>query len=377
MALSVVVAPDSFKGSLSAASAARAIAHGWASVRPGDTVTLCPQADGGEGTLDAIEAATPHAVRHSAGLVTGPDGQPTPGEWLLLDGGVAVVELAQCSGLPLMAGLDAAGATTRGFGEVIAAALDAGATSLVLALGGSASTDGGTGALAALGLRLADAAGRPLPDGGAALSSLATLDTTALRTPPPGGVALLTDVTSPLLGPTGAARVFGPQKGATPAVVERLDDALARLAEMVGTATTTPGSGAAGGTAYGFSAVWGAAIRPGAEYIAKLSGLDERVASADVVILGEGRFDEQSLAGKVASHVLAMAGDHGTMPVLIAGQVSTGVSAASGTLAWSLALTDLAGSADAAIAAPERWLHDAGARAARELGSRLEPNVSS
>ena len=123
MALSVVVAPDSFKGSLAAAPAARAIAAGWLSVRPGDDVRVAPQADGGEGTLDAIEAATPGSVRRSAGLVTGPDGRPTPGEWLLLDGGVAVVELAQCSGLPLMRKLDATGATSRGLGEVVRAAL--------------------------------------------------------------------------------------------------------------------------------------------------------------------------------------------------------------------------------------------------------------
>ena len=377
MALSVVVAPDSFKGSLAAGAAARAIALGWSSLRPDDTVTISPQADGGEGTLDAIEAAVPGAARQSAGLVTGPDGRPTPGEWLRLDGDVAVVELAQCSGLPLMGALDPAGATTRGFGEVIAAALDDGATSLVLALGGSASTDGGTGALAALGLGLADAAGVPLSDGGGALSSLVFLETGSLRAAPVGGVTLLTDVTSPLLGPAGAARVFGPQKGATPVQVEALDSALARFAGIVGAEPSVPGSGAAGGTAYGFASLWGATIRPGAEYLASLAGLDQQVADADVVILGEGRFDEQSLAGKVASHVLAVAGDQGTTPGIIAGLVEARVSTASGTPIWSIALVDLAGSVEAALTEPERWLREAGARAALELGCALEPNVSS
>ncbi|MBU1588354.1 MAG: glycerate kinase, partial [Actinobacteria bacterium] len=152
----VVIAPDSFKGSLSAREVAEAIAAGWRAVRPDDELVLVPQADGGEGTLDAVEASVPGAVRCSAGSVTGPDGRPTPGEWLQLPDGTAVVELAQPSGLPLMRELDALGATTRGLGQVIRAALEAGATSLVIGLGGSASTDAAAGALAELGLVLLD-----------------------------------------------------------------------------------------------------------------------------------------------------------------------------------------------------------------------------
>jgi len=355
---SVLIAPDSFKGTVHAAAAAAAIARGWLSARPGDHATLLPQADGGEGTLDAIEAAVPGARRRLVGNVTGPDGRPTAGEWLELPGGVAVVELAQTSGLPLMRELDVGAATTRGLGEVIWSALDSGATTLLIGLGGSASTDAGTGALAALGLRLLDAAGRELPDGGAALAQLASLDRTGLLPPPPGGVTLLTDVTAPLLGPTGAAAVFAPQKGATPADVERLERALVTAAALMRLDPAGPGLGAAGGTAYGFVAEWGARVVSGADHIAELSGLDERIADADVLVTGEGRFDEQSLTGKVVGQILGRAARHGVATIVIAGAVEASAPG------HSESLSELAGSAAAAMADPAHWLEVAGARAA-------------
>lgn len=353
----VVIAPDSFKGSLGAEDVAEAIAAGWLPGRPGDELTLLPQADGGEGTLDAIEASIPGAERHSAGAVTGPDGRAARGEWLQLPDGTAVVELAQASGLPLMAAPDAARATTRGTGEVIRRALEGGASSLVLALGGSASTDGGAGALAALGLGLLDLRGRPLADGGAALASLERIDRSALLPPPAGGVTLLTDVTNPLLGPTGAARTFGPQKGASAAECAELDAALARWARLLGGDPDAPGAGAAGGTAYGFATLWRARIEPGAPRIAQLTGLVSAVASADLVITGEGRFDFQSRAGKVVGHVLGL---HPRV-IVIAGSI------AAPTPGWSASLTELAGSVDDAMAHPDRWLREAGALAAREV----------
>jgi len=328
----IVIAPDSFKGSLAASLVASAIADGWRSVRPDDELLLIPQADGGEGTLDAIEAAVPGAARRSAGLVTGPDGRPTPGEWLSLPDEVAVVELAQASGLPLMDSLDPMGAQTRGMGEVIRAAILDGAESLVVALGGSASTDGGRGALEALGWP-------------------------SLILPPPGGVILLTDVTAPLLGPTGAAAVFGPQKGASPAQVAELDARLSRWADRLGGDPAAPGAGAAGGTAYGLATAWGAAIRPGASYIADLTGATSAIAGADLLITGEGRFDDQSLGGKVVGSLIAQA----DIPVaIIAGQLAA---AAPG---WAASLVELAGSVDAAMGDPVRWLRAAGAKAARE-----------
>ncbi|MEU2616532.1 glycerate kinase, partial [Micromonospora sp. NPDC007271] len=181
----VVVAPDSFKGSLTAEDAARALARGWLARRPGDDVRLLPLADGGEGTVDAFAAALPDAQRRTV-TVPGPDGRAVTAAWLLLPDGTAVLELAQSSGLPLMAAADPLGAHTYGLGAVARAALDAGATRLVVGLGGSASTDGGTGALRALGLRLRDARGRDLPLGGAALADLAEIDATGLLPAPPG-----------------------------------------------------------------------------------------------------------------------------------------------------------------------------------------------
>jgi len=366
MSPSIVIAPDSFKGSLSAREVADAIAAGWRTVSPGDDLTLVPQADGGEGTLDAIEAAVAGSVRRSAGPVTGPDGRPVPGEWLQLPSGAAVVELAQCCGLPLMARPDALGASTRGLGEVIRAALGAGATSLVIGLGGSASTDGASGALSALGLDMADAAGSPLTDGGAALAQLAAVDRSRLVPPPAGGVTLLTDVTAPLLGETGAAAVFAPQKGATPADVALLDGALARYAQVLGGDVGQPGSGAAGGAGFGFVSAWGATVESGADYLAVLSGLGAAIDGADVLLLGEGRFDSQSLGGKVVGQLLQRAEERAVRTGVIAGQVTT-TATSGGEPVWSVALVDLAGSVEAAIAEPEHWLRDAGAAAARHF----------
>lgn len=361
----VVIAPDSFKGSLPAAEVAAAIADGWRSVRPDDSLVLLPQADGGEGTLDAVAAAVPGAKRIPAGPVTGPDGRPVPGEWLRLPDGTAVVELAQCAGLPLMATLDPMGATTRGLGEVIAASLDDGARALVIGLGGSASTDGGTGALAVLGLRLTDDEGRALPDGGAALARLAALDRADLRLPPPGGVRLLSDVSAPLLGPTGAASVFAPQKGADAAQVAELDAALARFASLTDGEPDSPGSGAAGGTGYGFLAEWGAAIESGSAAIADLTGLTEAAASADVVILGEGRFDATSATGKVVGNGLVLTDRGGARPIVIAGSLAATPVTPAGRPGWAASLVEIAGSLEAALAEPARWLREAGAAAAR------------
>lgn len=362
MSLRVVIAPDSFKGSLGARQIAEAIAHGWRTVRPHDELVLLPLADGGEGTLDAIEAAVPGARRRSAGVVTGPDGRPTAGEWVLLPDGTAVVELAQCSGLPLMERLDARGATTRGLGEVISAALDAGARRLIIGLGGSASTDGGLGALRALGVAATDARGEPLADGGGELARLGALDLTALRPAPPGGVTVWTDVTAPLTGPFGAAAVFGPQKGAGPADVEALDAGLTTLARLLGGAPDEPGAGAAGGAAYGFAAAWGARIESGADALVDLGGVGEAIDRADLVLTGEGRFDSQSLGGKLVGQLLARAGAHRTG--IIAGQVTAS------TEAWTASLVDLAGSTDAALADPARWVTAAGEAAARALPTR-------
>ena len=364
MSMKIVIAPDSFKGTLSARDAARAIAVGWGRVHPGDRLVLLPQADGGEGTLDAVETAVDGAERRSAGTVTGPDGSPTPGEWLQLPDGTAVVELAQSSGLPLMRAADARGATTRGLGQVIRSALTHGATSLVVGLGGSASTDGGAGALSALGLRLLDARGSELADGGAALARLGSVDRSGLLAAPPGGVVLLSDVNAPLLGPTGAAAVFGPQKGATPGEVAELDAALATFAAVLGGDPSAAGAGAAGGTGFGLASAWGAELRSGADFIAELTGVDAAIADAQLLLLGEGRFDEQSLGGKAVGGLLARAAAAGVPVGVIAGQVALDAAEP-----WTIALSRLAGSGAEAMASPEVWLHAAGAEAARHFAT--------
>ncbi len=358
----VAIAPDSFKGSVSAESAARAIADGWRTIRPSDELLLMPQADGGEGTLDAIEACVEGARRQEVFPVDGPDGRPVRGEWLTLPDGTAVVELAQMCGLPLMRDLDPLGSSTRGLGQTIAAALDAGATSLVITLGGSASTDGGAGALTALGLLLRDESGAPLTPGGGALVGLHKVDRTGLQKPPPGGVTVLTDVTAPLLGDTGAAAVFGPQKGANAADVRLLDDALAGFARLLGGDADAPGAGAAGGTAFGFATAWGAHIEPGADYLQRLTGLWEAIADVDLVITGEGQYDAQSLGGKVVGQVLSRATHTGTRAAVIAGHV------AEQPAVWAASLVDQAGSVTEALAHPDQWLRAAGEMAAAELG---------
>ncbi len=349
----VLIAPDSLKGTCTAVDAARAIAVGWRSARPDDDLTLLPMADGGEGTLDAIEAATTASRRSSE--VTGPDGRPVTADWLMLPTGEAVIELAQAAGLPLMARLDPLNATTRGVGELIRIALDGGATLVTVALGGSATTDGGAGALAALGVQLFDGAGLPLPDGGGALRRLAWIDDRSLVSLPSGGVRLLTDVTNPLLGPTGAAAVFGPQKGAGGHQVDELEAGLYRLAEVVGVDPSGAGFGAAGGAAYGLTSLLGATVVPGAAEVVRICGFPEALLSADVVVTAEGRFDETSMGGKVVGTVITAGREKA---IVIAG------SFAAQCPVKSISLETLAGSSEAARTDVEHWLRRAGAEAA-------------
>ncbi|MBB4950484.1 glycerate kinase [Kitasatospora gansuensis] len=351
----VVIAPDSFKGTVTAEEAALALAEGWRSVRPDDHLTLRPMADGGEGTLAAVAAAHPGSTLHRVAACTGPDGRPVDGAYALLPDGTAVIELATVSGLPLMAQLAPLTATTRGTGELVAAALDHGATRLLIGLGGSASTDGGAGLLAALGLSLLDRDGRPLPDGGGSLARAHRIDRTGLRPAPPGGVRLLTDVTNPLLGPDGAAAVYGPQKGAGPANVAELERGLTHLAGLFGGDPDRPGAGAAGGTAYGLAAAWDAAVAPGASTVAELLRLDQALATADLVVTGEGRFDATSLRGKVVGEIVLRAERAGVPVRVVAGESAD---------ARALTLTALAGDPASARGRAGHWLRVAGARLA-------------
>ncbi|WP_203579917.1 glycerate kinase [Microbacterium hibisci] len=375
MAHTVVIAPDSFKGTIGAASAADALAAGWIRERPDDRVRLMPMADGGEGTVDAFAAAVPGARRMPV-TVTGPEGTPVAASWVLLPptpdaaDGTAVVELASTSGIELLGTpprLRPFDAHTRGFGEAIAAALDHGVSRLVLGIGSSSSTDGGAGMLTALGARFTDAAGRPIADGARGLGAVAAADLSGLVPLPPGGVTVLSDVTNPLLGARGAAAVFGPQKGAGVDDVPVLDAALARLAALLEADTDAAGAGAAGGTGFGLLA-WGARLVPGSAAVAELVGLDAAVAAASVVLTGEGSYDGQSAAGKVPAHVGAVAAAAGVPVALVAGRIAADADV-SGFVATA-SLTDLAGSGAAAMAETARWLVEAGAQLAREFGTR-------
>lgn len=353
-------APDSFKGSATAVAVAAALAEGWSTIRPDDTIALAPMADGGEGTLDAFEIAVPGSERRAV-TVTGPDGRLVDASWLALPDGTAVVELANTSGLGLLDPLQPYDAHTTGFGQAIAAALDAGSTRLLLALGGSSSTDGGTGALAVLGARFLDGTGQPVALGGRGLADLVSVDLSALRALPSGGAIVLGDVTNPLLGTDGAAAVFGPQKGATPDDVRVLEAGLLRLASEVDVDPTIPGSGAAGGTGFGLLA-WGAAMAPGSTAVGEALGLPSTVRGADVVVTGEGRFDAQSAAGKVPSYLVGLAADTDVPVALVAGSIeaeTVGFFAA-------VSLVDLAGSVAEAMARTRELLVEAGAELARD-----------
>ena len=367
-----MIAPDSFKGSVSAVIAAEAMAAGWASVRPGDAIVLRPMADGGEGTLDAFASDYGGSVRVRT-EVTGPDGRPVSAEWLRLPDGTAVIELAAASGLHLLHPLLPLDAHTLGFGELIAAALDAGASRLILAIGGSASTDGGTGMLTALGARFLDDAGRPIELGNRGLANLDSIDVGQLRSVPAGSLAL-SDVTNVLLGPDGAASVFGPQKGATAAQVRELDANLERLVRVAGAAgvASISGSGAAGGTGFGLLR-WDVPLVPGASKVGDLIGLPAAVASADLVITGEGRFDSQTASGKVAHYVATLARDAGVPAALIAGSIGAPTDA----FTDACSLVDLAGSVDAAIGDPSRWIVAAAAQLAARFAARFASGQNS
>lgn len=363
----IVIAPDSFKGSAAAADVAVAVAEGWVRQAPHDSFVLRPMADGGEGTLDAFEKAVPGS-RRTPVRVTGPAGSVVQAAWLRLPatddlpGGTGVVELASTSGIELLGderrGRDA---STLGFGQAIAAALDAGVDRLILGIGSSASTDGGTGVLTALGARFLGDFGASVVPGAAGLDEVASADLASLRPLPRGGVTVLSDVTNPLCGERGAAAVFGPQKGLSGDDIARADAGLARLADALGRTdlADVPGAGAAGGTGFGLLA-WGAEIVPGSAEIAVLTGLADDIAGADLVVTGEGRFDGQSASGKAPAHVAELARAAGVPVALVAGAVDGDTSG----FARAVSLTDLAGSSAEAIADPLRWLRDAGAELA-------------
>ncbi len=308
----VLVAPDKFKGCLTAAEVAAAVAAGLLDGKPDLDIVQVPVADGGDGTVAAALSADYTRVEVSA---TGPTGQPVDTGYAIRDHR-AVVELADVVGLSRLPEQrpDALNASTFGLGVVIRDAINRGATEIVLGLGGSASTDGGAGLVQALGASLTDETAHELPPGAAALSTLRRLDLTQLRATLEGvQFVVACDVDNPLLGPNGAAAVFGPQKGASPLDVEQLEGALTVWAQLVAKTTGEdlvhrPGAGAAGGTGFAALALLGAELRTGIELVLELVGFDHLLRGADLVITGEGSLDEQSLAGKAPVGVAVAAG---------------------------------------------------------------------
>lgn len=345
----VVIAPDKFKGSLSAPDVARHVEAGLQAATGSNLDVLrIPVADGGEGTLDA--AVGSGFARRSA-VVSGPTGQRIRAEFAVR-GREAVIEMAAASGLAVLPGgsagtgegdsgkggsggrpdsASARGATSLGTGELIRAALDAGCRQIILGVGGSANTDGGAGVLQGLGARLLDADGTELPPGGAALARLDRIDFSGFDSRLDGARFILaSDVDNPLLGEEGAPAVFGPQKGATAEDVAVLDAALARFVDVLAAeigpralkAAAAPGAGAAGGVGYAAIAVLAATRRPGIDVVLEFTGLAERLAGADLVITGEGSLDEQSLLGKTPVGVARAAARAGVPVVAVCGRTT-------------------------------------------------------
>jgi glycerate 2-kinase len=329
--MKVLIAPDSFKGSLDCLAVARALAAGWSRARPLDEVRLIPLADGGEGTLESVKAAGGEWLELPV-HARDPLGRQLRATFLRR-GEQGIVEMASASGLSRLAPSerDAMAASTLGTGQVLAAAIGLGVREVVIGLGGSATTDGGSGLLAALGARFLDADGNDLESGGGALEDLASLDLSGVAEVL-GEVRLTvaSDVTNPLLGERGAAATYGPQKGADSGQVTQLDANLAHYADALEAAVGRsmrdhPGAGAAGGTTFGLLAIADRfasfEVRPGVEVVMELTGFEEALAASDLVLTGEGRIDAQTAFGKTAMGVATRARDAGVACLCFGGGV--------------------------------------------------------
>ncbi|MEP7040518.1 MAG: glycerate kinase [Chloroflexota bacterium] len=383
--LRIVVAPDSFGGALDSVAVARAIAAGWLRARPGDEVRLAPMADGGEGTLAAVAAAIGDAAVRRSVAAHDALGRRISADYLSLDDGrTAFIEMAAASGLAQVPVAERTPATsrlasTRGTGELVRSALDAGVSRVILGLGGSATTDGGSGMLAALGVRFLDLAGGELQPGGAPLAELIAIDAAGLDPRLANTeVVVASDVTNPLTGPAGAAATYGPQKGADPAAVADLDAALgiygAAIEATTGRAVADlPGAGAAGGTGAALLGFTPATLRPGIEVVAEMAGLAARLEDSDLVVTGEGRADEQTLAGKAAMGVALLAGERGIPVVLLCGTLGPGSEAleASGLFRLIQPVADRPMTLEEAMADTERLLTNAAERLAGSVGIGL------
>jgi glycerate kinase len=331
MNMRIVVAPDSYKGSVSALGVAQAMERGIRRVFPDADVRKIPIADGGEGTVEALVAATDGNLRRMD--ATGPLGERVAAQWGILgDGRTAIIEMAAASGLPLVpeARRDPRIATTRGTGELLRAALDAGLRQIIIGIGGSATNDGGVGMARALGARFLDADGQELPDGGAALARLQRIDLSGLDPRLRDcRITVACDVDNPLCGPRGASAVFGPQKGASPEIVAELDAALAHFSLVAQEATgkavaELPGAGAAGGLGAGLMFFSPAQLRPGVEIVLEAVDFAGVVEGAAFVVTGEGRTDFQTAFGKAPVGVARFAKQFGVPVFCLSGGLGDG-----------------------------------------------------
>ncbi len=327
----IVLAPDSYKGSLSAVAVATAMEQGILSIWPQAAIKKVPIADGGEGTVAALVTATGGRIIYER--VMGPLGETVEAYWGILgDHKTAVIEMAAASGLPLvpMEKRDPSIATTYGTGQLIKAALDQGIRTLIIGIGGSATNDGGAGMAQALGVKLLDEAGKELPLGGAALAKLASIDLSGIDPQVADATFLVAcDVTNPLCGPQGASAVYGPQKGATPEMVTELDLALARYAAIAKVATgkdvaSYPGAGAAGGLGAGLLLFTKAELKPGVQIVLEAAGFEHLVKQADLVITGEGATDFQTAFGKAPVGVAKIAQQYQVPVICLSGGLGHG-----------------------------------------------------
>jgi glycerate 2-kinase len=367
----VVLCLDKFRGSVTAKEACAAVGAGLRRVDPALDVVLAPIADGGEGTVDALVDAG-WGVRTAE--VTGPTGEPVPARLAVKDGR-AVVELAQASGLHLVGtGGAAMTATTAGTGALIRRALDLGSRDITLTVGGSATTDGGAGMLVALGAQLLDGHGRAVEPGGAGLRHIAVADLTGLDGRlATARITVASDVSNPLLGPTGAAAVFAPQKGATPREVEELEAALTRYARVLAAATgrdraADAGAGAGGGTAFAALSALRANPVAGVDFVLGALGIAALIRGSSLVVVGEGSLDAQSMSGKAPLGVAALAHAQGIRVAAVAGQVSVpAADLAARGIGRTYAVLERAVDLDDALSGAARILATIGEEIAREL----------
>jgi len=377
----VLIAPDSFKGSLSADAVAQAIAEGLRLVWPDAVIEQVPMADGGEGTVDALVAAT--AGRKRSITATGPLGKTVEATFGLLgDGRTAVLEMASASGLPLVPlwQRNPLRTTTYGTGQVIAAALDCRVDRLIVGIGGSATVDGGTGCAQALGMKFFDAKGRSLPDGlaGGDLSRIDKIDPSQLdRRLERVEVLVACDVDNPLCGPSGAAAVYGPQKGATPEMVAQLDEGLAHLADLIQrdlgvSISVVPGAGAAGGLGAGLIAFCKGRLQPGVEIVMRQVGFEQQLENCDLLITGEGQLDSQSVRGKTISGVGRLAKRAGVPVVALIGSVGQGADQALEVVDAYLSIIDRPMELDHAMARAAELLRTTAANLARIWSSNRQ-----